>query len=47
MGGILPEVCAFYFKSPPVEMEEAEALAYISEKWGYQEIAPQGADLPL
>jgi myo-inositol-1-phosphate synthase len=34
LGGILPEVCAFYFKSSPVEMEEVEALERIQEKWG-------------
>jgi myo-inositol-1-phosphate synthase len=32
-GGVIPEVCAFYFKSPPVQIEENEALALIEQKW--------------
>ena len=38
IGGILPEVCAFFFKSPPVEMEESQALEYITEKWGSEKV---------
>ncbi len=33
VGGYIPEVCAFYFKSPPDEMPDREALALIREKW--------------
>jgi myo-inositol-1-phosphate synthase len=32
-GGIVPEACAFYMKSPPVEMDEIEALHRLREKW--------------
>lgn len=32
-GGIIPEVCAFYMKSPPVVMEEIEALELIEQNW--------------
>ena len=31
--GIIPEVCAFYMKSPPVAMEELQALALIEQNW--------------
>ncbi len=37
VGGILPEVCAFYFKSPPVEMDEAQAVEAIRAKWACQD----------
>jgi myo-inositol-1-phosphate synthase len=33
VGGYIPEVCAFYFKSPPDEMDELEALEIICQKW--------------
>src|SRR5207302_9215651 len=29
MGGVIPEVCAFYFKSPPTEMDDLQALEKI------------------
>ncbi len=32
-GGYLPEVCAFYMKSPPIEMDDVQALEEIREKW--------------
>jgi myo-inositol-1-phosphate synthase len=32
-GGIIPEACAFYMKSPPVPMEEMEALVRIKQNW--------------
>ena len=32
-GGYLPEVCAFYMKSPPVEMDDVQALEKIRERW--------------
>jgi myo-inositol-1-phosphate synthase len=35
-GGVIPEVCAFYFKSPPVAMDENEALAMIEKNWNGQ-----------
>jgi len=33
--GIIPEACAFYMKSPPVEMDDLEALACIQQHWGH------------
>lgn len=33
VSGPVPEVCAFYFKSPPVEIEEGEALTTIRRNW--------------
>ncbi len=38
-GGIIPEACAFYMKSPPVEMEELAALALIEQNWNGEEVA--------
>src|SRR5438105_12134288 len=32
-GGPIPEACALYMKSPPLEMDEDEALAAIERKW--------------
>jgi myo-inositol-1-phosphate synthase len=32
-GGYIPEACAFYFKSPPVDMVDLEALEIIRHKW--------------
>jgi len=32
-GGYLPEVCAFYMKSPPMEMDDVQALEQIRERW--------------
>ncbi|HEY2968841.1 MAG TPA: inositol-3-phosphate synthase [Casimicrobiaceae bacterium] len=34
--GIIPEACAFYMKSPPVEMDEDEALELIRRNWASQ-----------
>lgn len=33
MAGYIPEVCAYYFKSPPAEMDDLQALALIRERW--------------
>ncbi|HEY3275140.1 MAG TPA: hypothetical protein VGJ94_00850 [Syntrophorhabdaceae bacterium] len=33
VGGIIPEACAFYFKSPPIDTADPEALETIREKW--------------
>lgn len=33
VGGFLPEVCAFYMKSPPTEMDDSQALEKIRQKW--------------
>lgn len=33
MGGYIPEACAFYFKSPPMQMDDLEALDMIRQKW--------------
>lgn len=32
-GGFIPEVCAFYFKSPPAEIDESYAIKMIKENW--------------
>jgi len=32
-GGIIPEACALYMKSPPVPMDEEEALEMIGRNW--------------
>ena len=34
--GIIPEACAFYMKSPPVDMDEDEALELIRRNWANQ-----------
>jgi myo-inositol-1-phosphate synthase len=31
--GIPPEICAFYMKSPPVEMDDLQALELIRQRW--------------
>jgi myo-inositol-1-phosphate synthase len=33
LGGVVHEACAFYMKSPPVEMGEFEALRRIEDTW--------------
>ena len=33
LGGILPEACAFYMKSPPEQMEDPQALELIRRRW--------------
>ncbi len=33
MGGSIPEVCAFYMKSPPADMEDGLALDLIRQRW--------------
>jgi len=33
VGGYLPEVCAFYMKSPPTEMDDFQAFERIRQKW--------------
>ena len=33
MAGIIPEACAFYMKSPPVQMDEDQALGLIRQNW--------------
>lgn len=33
IGGLIPEVCAFYMKSPPTEMEDSKALELILQNW--------------
>ena len=33
MGGVIPEACAFYMKSPPVLMDESDALVLIRKNW--------------
>lgn len=33
IGGFIPEVCAYYFKSPPIQMDDIEALTMIYQNW--------------
>lgn len=33
VGGVIPEACAFYMKSPPAEIDEDEALTLIRKNW--------------
>ncbi len=33
IGGAIPEVCAFYFKSPPAEMDDLQALEKVRQNW--------------
>ena len=33
MSGYVPEACAFYFKSPPKEIDERQAVALIRQNW--------------
>jgi myo-inositol-1-phosphate synthase len=33
IGGSIPEVCSFYMKSPPTEMDDFQALELILQKW--------------
>ncbi len=33
VGGFVPEVCGFYFKSPPEEFDDLQALDLIRERW--------------
>jgi myo-inositol-1-phosphate synthase len=33
MGGYIPEVCAFYFKSPPTGIDDLEALELVTKNW--------------
>ena len=42
-GGFIPEVCAFYFKSPPTQMDDLEALEIICKNWvhSYAETAEE------
>lgn len=35
LGGYIPEVCAFYFKSPPTQMDDLDALERIRKNWVY------------
>lgn len=33
IGGLIPEACAFYMKSPPAEMDDLQALELIRQRW--------------
>jgi myo-inositol-1-phosphate synthase len=33
VGGVIPEACAFYMKSPPTEMDDLQALECIRQQW--------------
>ncbi len=33
ISGFVPEVCAFYFKSPPEELDDLQALELVRERW--------------
>ena len=37
VGGYVPEVCAFYMKSPPVQLEDTDALQRIRQKWAQRD----------
>ncbi len=39
LGGSIPEVCAFYMKSPPNEMDDFQALELIRQKWGHSSVS--------
>ncbi len=43
IGGYIPDACAFYFKSPPVPMDDLEALEMIRKNWVHSnaEVAEQ------
>ena len=43
-GGVIPEACALYMKSPPVPMREEEALAAVQRNWAINVAAPAEAD---
>ena len=38
IGGYIPDVCAFYFKSPPTPMDDLEALDMIRKNWVYSDV---------
>ena len=42
-GGVIAEACALYMKSPPVPMDEDDALAAIQRNWGIK-VTAQAAD---
>jgi myo-inositol-1-phosphate synthase len=33
VGGVIAEACAFYMKSPPIEMDDLDALDHIQQHW--------------
>jgi myo-inositol-1-phosphate synthase len=33
IGGAVPEVCAYYMKSPPQQMDDLQAYAYLKDHW--------------
>ncbi len=39
IGGSIPEVCAFYMKSPPNEMDDFQALELIRQKWVHSSVS--------
>ncbi len=44
-GGPAAEVCAFYMKSPPVDMEDSQALQLLTQKWNFaQRVNPRLPD---
>lgn len=38
IGGSIPEVCSFYMKSPPKEMDDLQALELIRQKWVHSSV---------
>ncbi len=39
IGGSIPEVCSFYMKSPPKEMDDLQALELIRQKWANSSVS--------
>lgn len=39
IGGVIPEACAYYFKSPPQEMDDPVALAQLCKTWAGAPVA--------
>ncbi len=48
IGGCIPEVAAFYMKSPPMPMDDLAALQLVKEKWiGESSTIPEEATPPI
>jgi myo-inositol-1-phosphate synthase len=44
LGGVLNEACAFYMKSAPVPMDDADALRLVRRRWGDRRLNGDAAD---
>lgn len=47
IGGLVPEACAYYFKSPPQEMDDPVALAQLRKMWVEAPLAVSAATSEL